>query len=208
MNMTRPLSVVLLVLCGATLSAQSGLRATFLDFGSITKKFNPNILLGFDRDLTDRTSIGIDLVKSFSFNPEGSSSEIMSGTSTTYYTIRANSIGLQYRSQYFFGGSAYIGTTVGFRSVQLDIAGNTSSYNNSYTYTNTSFARTLKTTVFPLGLRFGFRSELDGYYGDIYFGAGYNVGGKVNMTLLDALDRTDILSKLWLNAGYVVGIGW
>ena len=147
MNMVRTIIISFFLFCGASAIGQSGIRATLLDFESISKKFNPNFLIGFDRDITDRTSFGIDIIKSFSFNPEGTGDEVMSGTSTTYYNMLTNYWGMQYRSQYFLSGSGYIATSIGFRSVAITIAGTTSNYNSSYAYSTTSFSRSASTTT-------------------------------------------------------------
>ncbi len=206
MNMARPIIFTTLLLSATIVCGQSGIRFTMLDFGTASKRFHPNLLLGFDRDITDRTAFGIDLIKSYSFNPEGISDEVSNGTFYTYYATQVNYWGLQYRSHYFFSGTGYIASSIGFRSISIKIAGSTSNY-SSYTTSFNSFSRTASTTTFPIGIRMGFRSDLDGYFGDIHAGIGYNIGGNVNLGN-EMLVDTDVISKLWLTVGYALGIGW
>ncbi|MFT3884740.1 MAG: hypothetical protein QM724_04725 [Flavobacteriales bacterium] len=61
----------------------------------------------------------------------------------------------------------------------------------------------------PIGLRIGIRSDLDGFYGDFYFGVGYQLGG--GDALLPQPELSEVpstLANLTWTLGYAFGFGW
>jgi hypothetical protein len=197
-----------LLLAGTLVSAQSGIRFSFLNFESITKRWNSTALIGYDRDLNDRLSIGIDLVKSFRFEPEGNTRTYEIGGMEVNYNLATSYIGFQYRCSYFYSGSGYVATTVGFRSVDMALKGYTANYTPGGFYETVPFRESDATMLFPLGLRLGFRSDMDGYFGDIHVGIGTLLGNKDLLKNSKLLDKRDGIATLWLQAGYTMGIGW
>ncbi|HRH36739.1 MAG TPA: hypothetical protein PK760_00245, partial [Flavobacteriales bacterium] len=122
---------------------------------------------------------------------------------------RYTSSGLLLRSQYFLsddGGGVYLGPFIGYRSIALKTVVN-SSY--SYPYTNSPWegSHSYQATVVPLGLRFGVRSELDGFFMDYYFGLGTNIGHSSALDLPYAGNK-GIVRSTYLQFGLSYGIGW
>ncbi len=182
--MKRSLSILILLCSVGFANAQTGIRFTFLDFDQISTNWRPDILVGFDKNLGDRLSIGVDVVKGFRFDQNDDD----------FYAM--NTWGIQYRSQYFFGSSVYIGSTIGFRRIALSV--NPDPFGTYYSVYGTSpaFIPTRDLTIVPVGIRLGLRSELDGWYQDLYAGVGYNLNAPTE------------LSSAWINLGYAFGIGW
>ncbi len=121
--------------------------------------------IGYDRDLADRLSMGVDLMFT---------TGIFSGEGSVYT--------LQYRTAFYFASnteaSAYIGPSIGIRSASLTKY----TYNyNSYTYTSSTTTATDNTTLFPIGLRVGFRGDLRLFYADVYTGFVVQVGGESSL---------------------------
>lgn len=188
-------SLLLLSAIGMT-NAQTGIRFTFLDFDRTTTKLRPNLILGLDHDLGDRIAIGIDVIKGYRFDPDAEDTQIRSW-------------GIQYRSKFFFAGSGYIASTIGFR--RLSISMSSDPYGTYYSMYGTypPPLRAEQVTIVPVGIRLGFRSELDGWYGDIYGGVGYNIGAnKQIFPTTEYSSRDPLLNAVWLNIGYAYGIGW
>lgn len=187
----------LALLCAISLaSAQTGIRFTFLDLDQIAIKMRPNLILGLDHDLGDRLAIGIDVIKGFRFDPDAEDTQI-------------GSWGMQYRSQFFFAGSGYISSTIGFR--RLSISMSADPYGTYYSMYGTypPPLRAEQVTIVPVGIRIGFRSELDGWYGDIYGSVGYNIGAKKQIfPTTEYSSRDPLLNAVWLNIGYAYGIAW
>jgi hypothetical protein len=203
----KRLLILFFFFSGMVLQAQHGVRFTVLDFEVLTRKWSTNLLVGYDHDLNDRLALGIDVVKSIRFDPDLQSNEATNGDIYSYYTLGTKNWGLQYRSLYFFSGSGYLASTVGVRSLTMELNGYTMD-NSNYNYEQTNFKESTSATIFPLGLRLGFRSELDGYYGDIYVGIGTVLGNKDVLKNTAYIDKKEGITSLWINAGYVLGIGW
>lgn len=198
------------MLCGAQSdsNAQWGIRATILHFETLTPRGTFSFLGGLDHDLTDRTAMGLDFTVGVDLFGTGASTQTEYAGYSVDYILTQKSMGLTYRSMYFFadndGGAAfYAGPFIGFRQVTYEVSPTT------YSYDEPSWSRheTGSTTMFPIGMRMGFRGPLDGFSGDIYVGFGFMAGGSdpVKAPYLDSKDR---LSRTILQAGYTMGIGW
>ncbi len=200
----RILITCILLSAGILVHAQTGIRFTFLDFEKTTNKFQPNVLIGFDRDVAERLSIGLDVVRGFSFDTQYST---YSNEYDLSYDISKSIWGMQYRSQYFITDVMYLGTTLGLRHIRMILDTEQNPYYNSpYPIFSKQTARTV---LVPVGLRWGFRSELDGLYMDGYISVGYNIGSAKKMFAnADFLEKQDLLSKTWISIGYALGIGW
>lgn len=201
-----------MLLCGLPAShAQWGVRATVLHFETLTPRGTFSFLGGLDHDITDRTAMGLDFTIGVDLFGTDASEQTEYDGYTVDYILTQRSMGVTYRSMYFFsdndGGAAfYAGPFVGFRQVSYEVEPTTYSY---YSYDEPGWSRreTGSTTMFPLGLRMGFRGPLDGFSGDIYVGFGFLAGGSdpVKAPYLDSKDR---ISRTILQAGYTMGIGW
>lgn len=207
-------SIACLLLAGATswpLMAQWGVRFTALHYETVQRRGNWNVMLGLDHDLNDRISIGLDFTRSINLFGEVEAEQTSYDGYLVDYSMDRKVTGLTYRSHYFFsdnddGAAFYLGPFIGWRKVELDIS--PVAYNN-YLGNDPTWARreVASSTLFPVGMRFGFRSALDGYSGDIHVSVGTQLGDK-EIVGAPYLIKKDELSGLFLQFGYTIGIGW
>jgi len=211
----RTAFVLLVCLISNAVHAQWGVRATTLHFEQQTGRSGLNWLLGLDHDPTDRTSIGLDFISHINlFGETADRSEPTEyGGYEVLYNVARSVKGLQFRSTYFLSGHGnagfYMGTYAGFRSIALQVDPNV--YNTSTVAPVPNWARrtTTSSMVFPVGLRWGLRSEMDEWYQDIYFAMGVQLGsGSANATLPPFLIAKDELKAFSIQVGYVLGFGW
>lgn len=150
-------------------SAQGGIRLILWDQEPIITdvRIEQHVGLGYDHDVHDRMSYGIDL----------------------RYGLAYSTWVATYRSAYHFSDasstSLYMGPQVGIRSVGRDD----------------------KKILIPLGLRMGLRGGLERWYGDLYAGVLYNIGGgsRINM---DESPVPGQLRSLTYLIGLNFGFGW
>lgn len=196
--------------------AQWGVHGTLLHHERMTGRHGLHWLVGISHDASDRTTIGLDLIGHA--NLMGTEDYTEQNSYLGYdlgYSFDRKVIGMQYRSTYFLSNDnagAYLGTYVGFRMVsrriELDYA---YSVNNSgFNQALPAWARSASTeaTLFPAGLRFGFRSEMDGYFADAYVGLGYQFGTGSGTVAPAYLAEKDQLKGFSFQVGYTVGMGW
>jgi hypothetical protein len=144
--------------------------------------------IGYDHDLADRLSMGVD----FMFT-----TGIFSGEGSVYT--------LQYRTAFYFASnseaSAYIGPSIGFRSASLTKY----TYNsNAYTYTSSVTKATDNSTLIPIGLRVGFRGDLRLFYADVYAGFVVQLGGESSVDTAPAPTPKPVTFVLGVDFGF----GW
>ncbi len=195
--------------------AQWGIQAA-IHHERMTGRHGLHWMAGFGFDASDRTSIGLDLVGHLSFEPSESYVEdvIYNGYNVSY-SLSRNVIGLQYRSTYFLrndNSGAYLGPYLGFRRFDREVLV-LNTYSNSVglgSSVDPSWARTYRTTamLFPVGMRFGIRSEMDGWYGDLYVGLGLQLGSVKETNAAPFLDEKDELKGFSFQVGYAIGMGW
>ena len=194
-------------LLALTSTAQTGIRITIFDAEMITRRGHFNILAGVDGDLTERLSVGLDLTHNFNaFKGLDGTAFSVQGSD---HTLRMKIVGLQYRSIFFWSGAGYVGSTIGIRHVTFE-------YFQFQSYPSLSpVTMSDRALLIPIGLRFGFRSDLENWYGDLYIAAGYNVGSGKRMFDTERstsdrpwLDTKDTFSIPYLLVGYSNGIGW
>lgn len=192
--------------------AQWGVRGTVIHFEQQTGRSGLNWLIGLDHDPSDRTSIGVDFISDLNLfsDPTDRGESTQYGGYTVYYSIARNVKGLQFRSTYFvsaFGNAGfYMGTYAGFRSISLVV--DPIAYSSGFGNSTPNWARSTTTSsmVFPAGLRWGLRGEMDTWYHDIYFATGFQLGSG-NATLPPFLLAKDKLKGFSIQAGYVLGFG-
>lgn len=193
----------------ASALSQTGIRATILHFEQQTPRLQTCWLLGLDRDVSERTSIGLDVIGHLNWT--GSSIGVdfrYAGDTGSYFLVR-KSVGLQYRSTFFLAdrnSGAYIGTQVGFRTITRELEPVVFTSNGDIP--SWALPRTIKDMVFPIGLRLGLRSEMDGWYGDVYAVVGTQLGKGSAPALAPYLDAKDQLAGFTFQVGYAVGVGW
>ena len=204
MKMRKYILIAITAWLCSSASAQTGIRAG-IEYGSTQKKLNLNYLVGLDRDLGERISIGLDAL----FIPKKNSFEGSSSYYVDYYELTTSSFGLQYRSMYYFGGAGYIASTIGFRNIKMNMV-LTELTTDAFGY-DKFITRTLNknTMIIPIGLRLGARGELDGWYQDLYLNVGYNIGSSKKPYGTEVvLEKSDEISGLWFSLGYAFGVGW
>lgn len=168
------------------------------------------MLLGWDYDLNERLSGGLDLSTDMNWSEEYSMPTSL--MTSPYYTERIKVFGVQFRSQFHFsdndGTSVYIGPTIGLRAVkqmiQYDEEVNSPGWGTTYTQRK----KEDNAMLFPIGIRLGVRGVLDGAYGDLYIAVGSNIGSNEPICDLPFLVEESLPKKLFLQAGVSYGIGW
>ncbi|MDX9749779.1 MAG: hypothetical protein RBT71_01685 [Flavobacteriales bacterium] len=192
------------------LLGQWGVRAG-LGWEQYTPRLDMHWALGVDRDVSGRTSIGLDLIGVLpALEPENMIASVDHGTDFITYTYVRKGIGAQYRSMYFLGGDTegwYVATSVGFRSLVREMAEVRISAPDGY---RDGPDRSTRALVFPVGVRVGLRSALDGFFQDAYIGVGHLLGSG-NDALLDQapyLIDKHRLKGLSVQVGYSFGVGW
>jgi hypothetical protein len=204
--------LILLMVCWPILAqAQYGIRGSFLTYDRLSKGAHTYGSVGVDLDVSDRTSIGADFLFRLNLFGETELSDYVqyAGYSVDYI-LTPRSTQFLLRSSYFFSDDRgfYVSSSFGVRKVSAEVIPST--------YDPTGFNQlpawvvreTAETTLFPIGLRFGVRGELDGWYGDLFVGVGYMLGERnlFKAPYLEAKDRE--IAGLSIQAGYALGIGW
>lgn len=205
MIMLRNLLLPLLLITSVHACAQTGIRAG-LDYESIMRKYHLNFLAGVDRDVNDRISLGLDVLLGLKMNEQ----DFSYTTGTNTYSLSRSSIGLQYRSMYFFGGTGYIASTIGFRTLKMELLLDETVTGPFGTYSYLGVRRVpITTTIIPIGIRLGLRGELDGFYQDLYVNLGYNIGSAKDIFPAGVeLRKEHALSKVWISVGYAMAVGF
>ncbi|HEY0976635.1 MAG TPA: hypothetical protein VGE21_04125 [Flavobacteriales bacterium] len=134
------------------------------------------------------------------------------GYEASYYS-KLSSWTVLYRASYFVsndGSGFYVGSFLGVRHVKETL---TLSHveGPNYVYDQGPFKglEECKGLVFPLGIRFGVRGEMDGWYQDLYFQLGYQIGGGELSYASSFMDRNaPQLSGITYGLGYAFGVGW
>lgn len=193
--------------------AQTGLHVVPFSYDAFTKRGSNCMAVGVDRDVNDHSSIALDVQFGFRLFDQ----ESMQYQQASYqgqdigYSARSKWIGAQYRSSYLFNdaddASPYISVLVGVRSATM-VVSDVNVYSANYGDPVPSWAKesTEQILVFPVGLRFGYRSPLDGYAGDIYFGIAQQLGH--DPWAAPFIPAKDQLAGFTFNVGYSYGVGW
>lgn len=212
-NFNQVLCTLSVVCTALPMLAQTGLHFVPLSYDTFTKHGTNCMALGLDRDVNRHSSISFEVQYGFRlFNrgvpqPQQGSYQ----NASVDYTADPSFIGFQYRSSYLFNeaddATPYLSVLVGVRSAKM-VVSNVNVYSSSYNYPDPNWARetTERITVFPVGLRFGYRSPLDGYAGDIFFGIVHQFGKQP--WAAPFLDPKDQLAGFTIHLGYAIGMGW
>ncbi len=191
--------LLIAALCTTTATqAQWGVHAGF-HWEQYTKHLDGHWGVGADRDLSGRTSVRLSVVGTLPMMQERSGSFTKDGQLVSYLYER-KALGVQYRSIYFLRddvSGAYIGTTVGFRSLQRTVR-------PEWVFVPS----TATNMVFPVGLCLGVRGELDGFYQDFFIGLGMQLGHGSDGLPPEMADSEHALRGLTLQIGYSFGVGW
>ncbi len=208
-------------------SQANGIRFIIPQLDPIYKQDGtPSIALGFgyDHNFDDNMSMGLE----FTFLGRSLTDKISdpyTNTPFTYGTWQANWADKRstwtviYRTAYAFGsnssfGSSYIGSYIGVRGIsrelQIDDAFD-SQASSFFTGATGPFANRYLATkiVFPVGLRLGIRSVMEGKYYDLYTGLGYQIGGGGSIFNKPELANGpfEIKGLVW-HVGFAWGFGW
>ncbi|MEZ4757433.1 MAG: hypothetical protein R2817_11455 [Flavobacteriales bacterium] len=195
---------------------QMGLRVSFLHYEPVEVGSNFHFVAGFDADLSPRSAMGLDYTTRM--DVFGAAESNVENLEHLGYQVSVSPLtrswSIALRSIYFLSdesSGAYVGPTIGYRSVSLELlpqvwdAGFTGNPNPSWDRRTEHELGYLQ-----LGLRFGFRSELDGFFGDMHIGAGMNLGElEPSPGLPSYMDTSEWgLRKMFFQIGYSTGIGW
>jgi hypothetical protein len=163
----------------------------------------------------------VDIIKSVDLSGGNTRVEVpVAGQSqNTYYVyssfhpLTTRIWGMQYRSTFFLADRTYVGTTLGFRRTTMTVEPDEYGTWDPSGALLPSPPRTVgHGMTYPLGIRIGFRSDLDGAYSDIYVGIGTRLGRgnhPLQRTIFHPhLEDQDRFGPIWLTAGYSLGIGW
>ncbi len=212
--MDHPRSAVALfapILFMGVVNAQWGVRA-----GMAGEMFGEPLVgewvLGVDRDVSGRSSIGMDLLWRFDLRGGLLVQNVADhGGLTYYYELDQGVRGVQFRSTYFLSNDVsgvYVGSYIGYRSVVRHLRNVLVSHPN---FTSERYDdRTLNNAVFPFGVRIGLRGALDGFFQDLYVGLGYVAGHGADELVEQApyVPERHRLGGLHLQFGYCFGVGW
>jgi hypothetical protein len=130
------------------------------------------------------------------------------------YAARLRSWSLTYRATYCTNGDGsgfYLGSFLGIRKVkqELDLVYSTSPNWSGYGNGPLPEFSKADAMVIPIGIRFGVRGEMDGWYGDLYAQVGYQIGsGPMEFTQSFLNEAAYATSGLTYTMGYAFGVGW
>lgn len=195
--------------------AQMGLRFSPLNYENVEKGANTGFTVGADADISDRTAMAFDY--GFGFDLWGSADANSESFSYSGFEVVVSPVtrtrSFTLRSLYFLtdmAGGPFIATSFGLRTVILELDPSVWDPNSSFGSPLPTWARASesRTTLTQLGLRLGTRSELDGFYGELYVGFGVNLGELDGMLPVYMTNSDWALSRAYFQAGYSMGIGW
>lgn len=215
--MSAPIHIFCLVITCAIvsarpISAQMGVRLGFQHerVTGVNSGADWHVLLGWDYDLNDRLSGGLDFSTDTNWEEEYTMPPSLTGNQ--YYTERTKVMGVQFRSQYHFsdndGTSLYLGPTLGLRLVKQMVQYTDEVSSGGWSHSYTQRTKEDNAVLFPIGMRLGVRGALDGGYADLYVAIGANIGSNEPICDLPFLAEESMPKKMFLQAGISYGIGW
>lgn len=205
---------ILAILGSQSAGAQWGVQGTIFHHEQMTGRQGMHWTLGFAFDISDRTSLGVDMIGHLNIFNMIDESEVNQylGYNVGYIAGR-KVLGMQYRSTYFLtreNSGLYVGPFIGFRSIRRPITFVYASSSTSSTFSDPAWARSNITSalIFPVGMRIGFRTELDELFGDVYFAIGTQIGSGNEEKVPEYINEQDQLKGFSFQVGYAVGFGW
>lgn len=175
-----------------------------------------NFGVGVDRETVHGLRMGVDATFRAFYLGSGGTTEgeefLYDGYRATY-DFKPGGWSVLYRATYCTGGDGsgfYLGTFAGIRKVGYSMELKWA-YDPNWSYGNGPFPDHAQAslTVYPVGLRCGFTSEVDGAYSDLYMMIGTQLGharlAPAEMALAKGGEQ---VSGLTYSLGYAFGIGW
>ncbi len=228
------LLVLVLAIALPRATAQWGVHFTMFQLETVRPFGEITGVLGVAHTLSPRTGWAVDL--NLGYGSQNSllpyTLRTYNETDNTYKTggitysvsprMLVSNYGITYRSYYFFANNdnnftPYMAPFIGIRRLRYKMDPTVYSRSTSggsgtdQTYYNgeLSWAQqgTFNKIGIPVGLRFGWRGRLAGYVGDLYVGAGYQIGNR-ETPFAAYLSTKNQLSKVFLQFGYSFGVGW
>lgn len=219
--MRRTFLLLLCAISAVIVNAQaSGIRFIFPEFSKLygaKSMWNTYQLgMGYDHDLNERLSMGLDAVIDLQRATDGGlSTDVIYQGYTGQYYLADKVFSVQYRTAFALSdndeGHLYLGTFIGVRTVKQTAELSYVTDPSGYSYDNGPFISTAegKRTLIPLGLRFGLRGSLEGGYADLYTQLGYVVGGGKSTFTQAYFQGEDFdLTNMAFTLGLAYGFGW
>lgn len=220
-----PIAALMAFALPAGLSAQWGFRFSPLHYqqaSGLSLFKQRHYTIGLDHDLNERLSIGLEaLIGRANTSPADYSAGTTVGSYMGYsvdYLAEDKNFGVMYRCEYAFSDNdafhGYLASTAGMVRVKRDLIISSVYRSSSYSYDyvdpsviGLSYSEESSGMVFPLGLRFGLRSGLEGFYIDMYTGAGVNLGSKDLSTAPFMKKKEADMSGAFVQLGIALGFG-
>jgi hypothetical protein len=214
----RRLCMAASVALPASLLAQAnGIHAVLPEFNSVFKgysAFKPCMGgIGYQHQTKPGVTFGVDATFVLFSLPDEETSLVIEGQGNerAYFESVMRSWGITYRSVYHLNGNGegfYVGSFLGLRKATQHLTLE-DYFNDHYGADPYPHRAKAEAFVFPIGVRLGLSSALDGWYQDLYFQLGYQLG-KHEMDMGHAkLDGVGLpLRGLTYTLGYAWGIGW
>lgn len=221
----RSMAALLFLLIGGPVAmAQShGIRGIFPHFDKTLTDISGFKLagVGFGYDHQTNTPVGFSVefvVPLIDLSGDGSTASrlpVEYQGFTSEYQGNIKGWTLMYHAHYFLSGTDegfYMGSFLGVRRVRQQwFLGQVTAPNSYWSNDQGPFAARPEGAdlVFPIGVRVGVRGALDGWYQDLYFHAGLQLGaGRLDYRepyLVASAPRT---SGFTFGLGYAFGVGW
>ncbi len=144
--------------------------------------------LGYQRDFQRRIGMGVDVNYAMHQGDAFQAFEVI--YSAKYFTSDNDATAF------------YLGSFLGFQKLSGDGRTYTGTVNGSSQYEDVRISR----TQIPVGLRMGVRGGLQGYFAELFFQAGYNLG---NGELYSSKEGAVSSKPLFMGLGFsFLGFGW
>jgi hypothetical protein len=209
------LSLSLLSIAAAMdLRGQWGIQGTMLHYEPLNGRQGLNWTVGFVHDPSPRTSIALEVLGHWNIfsDPELTGTGSYDGYNVLY-SIEQKTIGLQYRSSFFLtqdDRGLYLGPLIGFRKLTRTVDPTSVTSSSFFNTGQPAWARRRSedVTLIPLAMRLGYRTELEGWFMDLYVTVGTTLGTGTDPLNAPYLEDKEKLRGLFLQLGYALGLGW
>ena len=204
-------------------SAQ-GIKATIVGFAPFQTEdaYTPYVGFGYDQNIGEKIGLSLDFNLSLTTRDEP-------GPSWTESYTDPNGLGYRYNygystpwkelaftSRYFISGndgSWYLSSGIAFRLIKFSTVTENIHYDPPYVSNAIQFSNIQPKNLLltPVTFRFGYRSDLEGVYGDFFIGYSIIPGGASKgsgNTEFDKMIHRNYFKNSYFCSGICVGFGW